>query len=315
MSKRSTFLSTIIAFTLLYSCQPDDVPRVILNLPPPTSGKYILFDADQDFNNGFTEFPSPYTAIYYANVDGTNVTRISPVEDGYYAYRPVWAPDGKQVLYIRGNQADNDRSICTIDLDGRHFKSGIIKGDEVDYASFSLDGDKIVYGKSLVHQYPYKYDIYVANRDGTSEKRITTFANQDGTIFNIHWASDGKIYFNLLNGAASGIYTISDDGSNLKYVSSAQFLLGISPDAKHILYDLGSGLYTSNNDGSNIKQIAAYDSEHPNVLVGGCWATDGTQVFVSNADYPANFGIFRMSSDGSNLKRILLGYYEYPSVF
>lgn len=315
MYKKSTVLLFIVAFALLYSCKKDPPLKFVTSASPPTSGKYLLFDADESFNLGFSSFPSVYTSIYYSNLDGSAVTQITPSEPTYYSYRSSWSPDGKQVIFTRGNQADNDRSICTIDITGRNFKS-IAKGDEADYGSFSPDGKKIVYAKSLIHVIPYNYDVYVANVDGSSEQRLTTFADQNGGVANIHWSADGKIYFSATSTAAkTGVYAINPDGTSLKYVMNDVFFDGISPDGKHLLFDLGSGLYICDSDGSNINTVFAFNNDHPNMLVGAGWSSDGNQIFFSNADYPTNFGVYRINIDGSGLTRLLLGYYEFPGVF
>jgi TolB protein len=315
MYKKLTYLLFAAALALLCSCKKDPPVKIITNTTPPSSGKYLLFDADEAFNIGLSAIPSLYTSIYYSNLDGTNITRITPVEPAYYSYRPSWSPDGKQVLFTHGDQFDTDRSICIIDIDGSNFKS-VVKGNKADYASFSPDGTKLVYAKSLVDSIPYKYDVYVSNRDGTSEKRLTNFANDNGAVANIHWSSDGKIYFNGVGDHSKiGIYSINEDGTNLNYVMTDVYFLAMSPDGKHILYDLGSGIYICNSDGSNIKTIMTFDNNNPNMLIGASWSTDGSQIFFSNADYPANFGIFRLNSDGSGLKKMLVGYYEFPAVF
>ena len=255
MQKTSTFLLFAIIFTLLLSCKKEDTHQAITNNNPPASGKYLLFDADENFNLGFSAIPSAYTSIYYTNLDGTAVTQITPFEPEYYSYRPSWSPDGTQIIYTHGNRDDSERSLCIIDINGTNLKS-ITKGNKVDYGAFSPDGKKVVYTKSLTSIAPYPYDIYVANSDGSSEQKLTTFGEDNGAVADIHWASDGKIYFYAgSDNTRTGIYCVNPDGSNLKYIMTDVYLLDISPDAKHILFDLGDGLYTCNIDGSNIKKF------------------------------------------------------------
>ncbi|HEY8781501.1 MAG TPA: hypothetical protein VIM16_07805 [Mucilaginibacter sp.] len=317
MYKKSNYLLLIIAFASLCSCKKDAQINNIVQTSPVYSGKYLLFDADESFNKSFNPsqsiFPSPYTSIYYSNLDGSKITPITGSDSGYYSYRASWSPDGKQVLFIHGNQSGTDRSLCIIDITGDNFKS-VVKGNEVDFASFSPDGEKLVYAKSLVDD--YKYDVYVSNVDGTSEQRITNFANDNGAVANIHWSSDGKIYFyGSGSHTTGGIYSINEDGSNLKYIMLPVDFLGISPDGKKILFDLSNGLFICNIDGTNIKTIISYDNNNPNMLVGASWSADGNEIYVSNADYPANFGLYKLKADGSGLHQILAGYYEFPVVF
>jgi Tol biopolymer transport system component len=313
MYKKLTFTLLISALALLWSCKKESSNKIIEKpyLPP---GKYLLFDADEAFNLGQSSAPSLYTSIYYANLDGTGITRITPVEPNYYSYRASWSPDGTQILYTRGDLADTARGICTIDITGRNFKR-IIIGDEADYSSFSPLGNMVTYAKSLVHSSPYAYDVYIANADGTSEKRLTYFADDNGAVSNIHWCIDGKIYFNAGSDRnKSGIYSVDKEG-NLKYVMNGENFLGISPDGKSILFDQSNGMFSCNTDGSNIKTLVTYDANNPNMLLGASWSADGSLVFLSNTNLPGNLlGIFKVNSQGYGFQKVLDGFYEYPSI-
>ncbi|MDB5143473.1 MAG: hypothetical protein JWQ66_2186 [Mucilaginibacter sp.] len=314
MDKKSTYLLLIVVLALVYSCKKDSSSNIVTKpfLPP---GKYLLFDADQAFNNGLSGFPSLYTSIYYANLDGSGITRITPFEGTYYSYRASFSPDGTQIIYTRGDLADTGRGICIIDLTGKNFKR-LVKGDEADYACFSPDEGRVAYAKSLVHVKPYKYDIYVANRDGTSERRLTYFADDNGSISNIHWSADGNIYFNASSDRnKAGVYSVDKTGNNLKYVLYGGELLGVSPDAKSLLTDQSNGLFTSNTDGTNMKTLIAYDDNNPNMLLGASWSSDGSLVYLSNTNLPGNLlGIFKVNSNGYGFQKVLDGFYEYPSV-
>ncbi len=302
-----------IAAALLFSCKKELLATT--NVQHVYIGKYLLFDADEQFNTGQSGYPSPYTSIYYSNLDGSGIKRVTSAETGYYCYRPSWSPDGMQVIYIRGNQSDSDRSICIIDITGNNFKS-VVKGDKVDYPSFSPDGTKLIYAKSLVNTLPYKYDLYVSNADGTSEQRITSFANDNGEVANIHCAPNGKIYFYATsNHDNTGVYSVNTDGSGLKYVLTDVDFLGVSPNGNSLLFDLGDGLYVCNSDGTNIQKILTFDNNEPNMLVGAAWSPDGNEIYFSNADYPTYFGVYRVTVNGYGLQQVLSGYYEYPQVF
>ncbi len=314
MNKKLTFTWLIAALALLCTCKKDTSNQIVTKpyLPP---GKYLLFDSDQQFNNGLSGFPSLYTSIYYANLDGTGITRITPFEGTYYSYRASFSPDGTQIVYTRGDLADTGRGICIIDITGKNFKR-IVKGDEADYACFSPDEGRVAYAKSLVHVKPYNYDIYTVNRDGTSERRLTYFADDNGSVSNIHWSADGNIYFNASSDRnKAGVYSVDKVGNNLKYVLYGGDLLGVSPDAKSLLTDQSNGLFTTNTDGTNMKTLIAYDENNPNMLLGASWSSDGSLVYLSNTNLPGNqLGIFRVNSSGYGLQKVLDGFYEYPSV-
>ncbi|MGN6640981.1 MAG: TolB family protein [Mucilaginibacter sp.] len=307
----------LIAFTCAVdSCKKEKTLDITGGSPPPAtiSSKYLLFDTDLAFNAGLSTFPR-YTSINYSNLDGSNINQVIALKPGYYDYRAKWSPDGKKVIFVNDNDDDSDRSLCTVDLDGNNLKT-IVKGFEVDYGGFSPDGKQVVYAKSLTTSLPLQYDIYVANADGSSEQKITSFGTNGASVYDIYWASDNRIYFYATGyGYQTGIYVIDPDGNNLKYIMTDVYLLGISPDAKHILFDLGDGIYICNIDGSNIKRIVKYNNSGPDVIAGATWSPDSQLIYFSNQDYPTNYGIFSVSSDGSGLKKIMVGYYEFPQVF
>ncbi len=314
MGKKSTYLLLIVVLALVYSCKKDSSNKIVTK-PFLAPGKYLLFDADEAFNMGQSVSPSLYTSIYYANLDGSGITRITPAEPTYYSYRASWSPDGTQIIYTRGDLADTARGLCTIDITGRNFKR-IVKGDEADYGCFSPNQGMIAYAKSLVHTPPYKYDVYIANTYGSSEQRLTYFADDNGAVANIHWSADGNIYFNAgSDRSKNGIYSIDKSGNSLKYIMGAGHLLGVSPDGKYILFDQSNGLFTSNTDGTNIKTLITYDDNNPNMLLGASWSANGGFIYLSNTNLPGNLlGIFKINDAGYGFQKVLDGFYEYPSV-
>jgi hypothetical protein len=99
----------------------------------------------------------------------------------------------------------------------------------------------VAYAKSLVRVSPYRYDVYVANADGTSKQRLTYFADDGGRVDNIHWSLDGNIYFNAGSDRnKDGIYSVDKEG-NLKYIMYGGSFLGISANGKSLLYDNSVG--------------------------------------------------------------------------
>lgn len=313
MYKNSKYLVLIILLGSLISCHKDK--KVIPETPPTSFGTFILFTADEEFNNGHSNVPSDYTSLYYAKMDGTGITAVTPFESDHYSYRGSWSFDGTKVIYTRGNKDDSDRSLCIIDVPGGNFRT-VIRGHRADYGSFLPDGKQIAYGKAQVDSL-YDYDIYIANANGTSEQRLTFFANDDGAVANIHTGVDGNIYFNAIGDHHHlGIYSVDTLGNNLKLVIPDVEFLGISRDAKRILCDTGEGLYTCDADGKNVKKIVSYDNNTPNTLLGASWSYDGKGIYLSYTDYPDGlFGIYRITSDGTGLKKVLGGFYEFPLVY
>jgi Tol biopolymer transport system component len=313
MFKKICFLLIIIP--LFFSCKKDSPAQNVITTTPVNRGRYVLFDADEAFNQGLSNSPSPFTSIYYTNLDGSGLTRVTGPEVGYYSYRPSWAPNGKSILYIRGNQTDTYRSLCSINLNGTNFRS-LVQGNKVDYPSYSYDGTKLIYAKSFVGSPPYQADVYTADTTGANEQKITSFAADNGSVSNIHCSSDGRIYFyGFSQHLSPGVYSVMPDGSDLKFAIYDVDFLGISPDGKYILYDLSTGLYICNNDGTNNRTVIAFNSTVPNMLAGAAWSPDDSEIYLSNADYPANFGMYSVTAQGYGLQQFAAGYYELPQVF
>ena len=310
-------IAFFILLILFYSCKKDGASNINKNITTQNAspGKYLLFDADWLYNSGKSSTLSLLTSLYRTNLEGAGLTQITTPPTNYFDYRASYSFDGSKIIFVRGNQDGTDHGLYIVDSTGNNL-TNITKGDEVDYASFSPNGKQVVYAKSLTSGASSAYDIYVANADGTDEQKITSFANQNGGAGNIHWSSDGKIYFEASsNSVKSGIYSINADGSNLNYITSNFELMSISPDGKYLLYETTMGLSICNNDGSNPVTVINFNSSTPDAIIGGGWSADGKEIYYSHFDSALNtFGIFKINIDGSGLTKILNGYYEYPSI-
>lgn len=312
--RRFKYILLVALCTALGSCKKE-IPQPIIEASTPANpGKYLLFDSDQAFNLGQSIYPM-FTAISYCKLDGTQLTTVTTLAPGYYNYRARWSPDGSQVIFVSDNYDASDRRLYAVNIDGSNLRT-ITQGLKVDYGCFSPDGKKVAYTKSPVTTLPLHNDIYVANADGSAEQRVTGFGSRGGSVYDLNWASDGKLYFYVQSSnLQTGIYSIDPDGNNQKYILTDVYLLSISPDAKHILFDLGDGLYISNIDGTSIHRIMEYHNSGGDVMAGASWSADGGQIYFSNQDYPLNYGIFSINTNGNGLKKIMIGYFEFPQVF
>jgi TolB protein len=171
--------------------------------------------------------------------------------------------------------------------------------------SVSPDGSKIAYCSLRDDQYS---QIYVANSDGTSEKRITKIGTGDscGPV----WSHDGKkiafYSFALTHPSRNpAIWMMDPDGSNMKRLAEHGLEATWSPDDKQIAFasnrDGRFQIYAMNADGSNPRRLTNDKSED----TAPAWAPDGAAiVFVSDRDgeHPA---LFLMGADGSQQHRLI----------
>jgi Tol biopolymer transport system component len=171
--------------------------------------------------------------------------------------------------------------------------------------SVSPDGSKIAYCSLRDDQYS---QIYVANSDGTGEKRITKIASGDscGPV----WSHDGKkiafYSFALPHPSRNpAIWVMDRDGSNMKRLAEHGLAATWSPDDKQIAFasnrDGKFQIYAINADGANLRRLTNNKAEDSSPA----WAPDGAAIaFVSDreGEHPA---LFLMGADGSQQHRLI----------
>lgn len=108
---------------------------------------------------------------------------------------PQWSPDGKKLLYIKGDPASNKARIWVCDADGSNqTQLSVGSGDFNDIdASWSVDGTKIIFSsnRSLLKG-QHNYDIYIMDADGSNLTQLTTNGSHDDKPI---FGPDGKTVF------------------------------------------------------------------------------------------------------------------------
>jgi TolB protein len=125
----------------------------------------------------FERFNSPLSkpplgrALFVVNADGTGVHRVTPwrlrAGDG-----PDWAPDSSRILFRSLADEPNDRSqYYTVRPDGSQLTklTGFPRGRRLFSASFSPDGQQIVYGRGDAKGLG---DLWLMNADGTNQRPL-----------------------------------------------------------------------------------------------------------------------------------------------
>jgi TolB protein len=166
----------------------------------------------------FTREPSPFLSriayvrknganrdVGVADWDGRNARQVTK---GGINLLPALSPDGL-VAYTSYRQGQPD--LFVQQPDGGTVKLKTIEGEMATGVAFSPDGKRIAYsladGESA--------QIFVANADGTSPKRLTD--TRYGINSSPSWSPDGKrIAFVSNRGGSPQVYVMNADGSGVK---------------------------------------------------------------------------------------------------
>jgi Tol biopolymer transport system component len=170
--------------------------------------------------------------------------------------------------------------------------------------SVSPDGTKIAFCSLRDDQYS---QIYIANADGSGQKRITKITTGDscGPV----WSHDGKkiafYSFALTHPSRNpAIWIMDPDGSNMTRIAEHAMSPSWSPDSRRLAFasnkDGKFQIYTMNSDGTSVRRLTNNKAEES----APAWAPDGAAiVFVSDreGEHPA---LFIMGADGSEQHRL-----------
>lgn len=142
----------------------------ITNLDISPDGKEIVF--------------STYDGIYKHNIDSSKQKELQIAEKiGIYYGSPKYSPDGKEILYFKGNGTFTKMSICIMDKNGQKNRE-IVSNMAFYEAVWSPDGGRIIFiteGESGGNK------LYMINKDGTGLKEIKLPLDKPYKIYGIDW--------------------------------------------------------------------------------------------------------------------------------
>lgn len=280
----------------------------------------------------------------------SNVTQLTFEGDNGEAY---FSNDGKQLIYqsSRGNQACD--KIWTMNIDGSN-KQRVSPDHGAHTCSYFYPGsEKIVFASTshltgacppkqkfpdhIRYAWPlYPYDIFQANADGSSLKKLTSNPEYDAEP--VISADGSSIVFGSKRQNDFDIYTMDADGSNVKRLTDRLGYDGgpwFSPDGKQIVwrawhpetekdkaqwadnmlnnYIIATplDLWVMDSDGANKKRLTSNGATN----WAPSWHPDGKRIiFSSNMDdwhadlkkFGHNFELYLINGDGSGLQRITI---------
>ena len=287
------------------------VALVVMAVPasaivPGPNGR-IVFESSRDGNN----------EIYVMNSDGTvqqNLTNNKQANDVF----PAWSPDGTQITFSSDRAEAGDLDIYVMNADGSGVTRLTDAPGEDRGASWTSDGQQIVFHSQRFRDATHSFDLMVMNADGSDERLLFPNASagyvcgdsETGTVvFNSSGDPLGTNPVNPNGTRDFEIYTVNLDGTDVRQLTNNTVLDSgpkWSPDCSTISYNsLDSGgsldVHRINADGTNDVNL----TNTPGIFDAfSAWSPDGTSiVFSSNRD--VNFEIYTMSAvDGSNVQRL-----------
>lgn len=207
--------------------------------------------------------------IWTMKADGTEQVQLT--HDPEPDYIPSWSPDGKTILFTswRKDKGEEKRAphIYAMNTDGSNQRRLVKESlNTSDGATWSADGKKIVYSRKGEKG----ADVYIADSDGTNERRITN--DQEKNIYNgsATFSPDGtSIAFYSDNEKSAALTLIGIDGKNRRTIVAEGYnwYPRWSPDGRWLVYTA----IVPGDDKKNIDIFAvpvAGDAK-PILLVGG----------------------------------------------
>ncbi len=172
-------------------------------------GKWIAFNSDRGGKDD----------IWKMKADGTEAVQLTKNAEEFNRF-PSWSPDGKTILYnsMRKEKSDknNEFYIYAMNSDGSNQRQLVKQSVKNSYgAAWSSDCKQIAYTRN--DGTDASRNIYVADSDGTNERRITNDEGNNISNAEPSFSPDGKsIAFVVTSsgGKSSALTLIGIDGKN-----------------------------------------------------------------------------------------------------
>lgn len=243
----------------------------------------IVFVSNRDGND----------ELYMMDYDGANQTRLT--FNKWRDYMPAWSPDQRAIVFT-SYRAGNPDLIILYPYEGKMVPV-LTKGTNFSGA-FSPDGKKLAFCSTR----DGNAEIYVANVDGTSVRRITFNSAIDTAP---SWSPTGReIAFTSDRTGFPQLYIMDAEGGNVRKVSFGGNYLDSpawSPDGERIAFvsrvNNFFDLYLLNLKNNQITKLTESNARNESPS----WSPDGRHlVFSSNMS--GSIQIYSVDYNGANLR-------------
>ena len=287
----------LLAFISSFSAQSSGLFVQDVSWSP--DGKFIAFQALHDFDRENNTFK---TDIYVVGSDGSNLKKVTSDDTNEY-----YSAFGKSRIYFAVEKAGTKVSnIYSAKPDGSDLKQISNSSKRDATPAISRDGKFIVFVSTRDSD---KYQIYIANADGSNVRRLTTESSIG--YFNPQFSPNGKqiVYYTEKGDGKDQVWVMNSDGSDQKLLTANvghNIFPGWSPDGKGIIFSSskrdinsagsfvdGSILYTIRLDGTGLNKLGNINSFFAR------YSPDGRRIAYIIGKFPSS-NIFVANADGSN---------------
>jgi TolB protein len=217
------------------------------------NGKQVIFTSNREDGKTYN--------YYIANLDGSNLKKISNLPKGSVAYWASFTSDGKWIYF---NEGDSSK-IFRVKPDGAQ-QEEVTHGRD---ANISPNGKKLIF----TQKGQKAWGLWIMDFDGKNRIQIIPNESEIGGIAPV-WSPDGKrVAFSMQAGEIAEIFSCNADGSDLRQLTDIKQISSspaYSPNGSYITFRVTNEAYW--RDAKKMKQV--YDEK----------AGDKRPIWVMNVD-------------------------------
>jgi TolB protein len=196
--------------------------------------------------------------IYVINWDGSNLRRLTTLDDSHQEFSPNWSPVGDQIIFTILQNDSFMYQFYEVNIENGNIKSIGNAAPAYSNPIYSPDGENILFGT--------QDGLYIMNSDGTNQIQLTSNSYYPA------WSPDGaQIAYQVSNNISghSDIWIMDADGRSKRQLTTNAINAGFpswSPDATHITFSASQNghfhLCIIDTDGSNQRQLTTHPVNH-----------------------------------------------------
>jgi hypothetical protein len=209
------------------------------------------------------------------------------------AIEPAYSPNGKKIAFYRPFNG-----IWVYDL-SKKTASHVVVSDYAEFASFSPDGNQLVFHEWVGNWSSADVNLYIVNSDGSGRTQLPQGIRPS-------WSpKGGLIAFDSCRGTSCGIFVVQPNGQGFRQVTSdGGGKVSWSADGKKLVYsaepDGDPEIWVVNLDGSGRKQLTK-NTGNDTLPV---YSPDGRKIYFLSDQNGKAWAIRMMNPDGSDVQTV-----------